>query len=239
MRYAPLLYLALALVLLWLPTGLCIGRRRRRELREPARDAQVGLPTLLATPWAWIDLIRAGCGSWLLVFNIALPDLLQVLHVPLVPNAPIPMQYQVGWIAFQLGSLLVAVWIQVMITGARRVRLAPLFFILGVALGLLSWKVYTFGGILGLTLTGMLGRWRAVFWIMPVTLTAAAALFRSLNALSALVPVLCLVPALLGVRPERPLAWLLSRRLNQPIRTEERRHRRHRRSTTAPAPKNP
>ncbi|HLP07119.1 MAG TPA: hypothetical protein VK178_03070 [Opitutaceae bacterium] len=234
MRYVPLLYLALALVLLWLPTGVCLGRRRRRELREPARDSQIGLPRLLASPWSWVDLLRAGFGSWLVVFQIPLLGLLQALHVSLAPNVQIPDHYQYGWIAFQLGSLLLGVWLQVMITGARHLRLAPLFFILGAAIGLLSWKVYVFGAALALALTGMLGNWRAVFWILPVTLAGAAALFRSLNALSVLLPVMCLIPALLGVRPERPLAWVLARASKQPATNPSRRRHRPRSASAEP-----
>ncbi len=238
MRYVPLLLLALALLLLWFPTGVGLGRRRRRELRDPARNTPISLLRILATPWTWLDLLRAGAGSWLLVFRIPLPELLAALHVELAPDLPIPVRYQVGWIAFQLGTLLLAVWIQVMITGGKRLRLAPLSFILGTALGLLSWKVYLFGGLLGLTLTGMLGNWRAVFWIMPATLAGAAGLFRSLNALTALLPVMCLIPALLGVRPERPLSWVVGRsRRASNGGTMRSRHRPP--STPAPQPRHP
>ncbi|MFT3831588.1 MAG: hypothetical protein QM691_17975 [Opitutaceae bacterium] len=237
MRSASLLYLALALVLLWVPTGVCLGRRRRRELREPAPDAHIALPRMLVSPWFWLDLLRGGFGAWLIVYRIPLAELLSALHLAAPGESPIPRQFQYGWIAFQLGALLLAVWLQVMLTGARYLRLAPLSFLLGAAVGLLSWKVYLFGGALALALTGMLGNWRAVFWIMPISLAAAAALFRSINALTALLPVMCLIPALLSVRSDRPLAWVLARRA-APASTDSRQRRRHLRAATV-APKRP
>ncbi len=218
------LYLALALVLLWLPLGLLLGRRRRRELSHPERSNLVTLPLLLRSPWAWVDLIRAGVGAWVLANRIFLPVV-----------GPVPKTTIYLAVGLQLAALLFSVWLQVMATGSRRLRLAPLFYLLGLTVVLLPWQASLFGVALGLTLTGMLGQWRVVFWIMPVCLGAACALFRSINFVSVAVPLAYLIPALLGVRPERPLAWVFSRSRGKSARTEEpREHRHHHHSRPRP-----
>lgn len=212
------LYLALALALLWLPTGLLLGRRRRRELRTTDRDNLVSLPGLMRSPWAWLDLARAGAGAWLLSTKIFLPTV-----------GPVAKQAVYIALAVQLGALLFGVWLQVMATGSRRLRLAPLFYLFGLTALLAPWQVSLFGVALALTLTGMLGQWRSVFWIMPVCLAAAAALFRSFGIMSVFMPILYLIPGLLGVRPERPLAWIFSRTRAPRLQREESSSRRHHR----------
>ncbi len=204
------LYLALALLLLWLPVGLLVGHRRRRELRKSDRDNVVSLPALMRSPWAWFDLFRAGAGAWLVSTKIFLP-----------PTGPVSKQAVYIALAVQLCALLFGVWLQVMATGSRRLRLAPLFYLFGLTALLAPWQVSLFGVALAVTLTGMLGQWRSVFWIMPVCLAAAAALFRSFGIMSIFMPILYLVPGLLGVRPERPLAWICSRAGIRRLRVED------------------
>lgn len=226
MRVDPL-YLSLALVLLWLPLALLLGRRRRRELRNPAGSALVTLPALLASPWSWLDLIRAAGGTWLLAHKVLLP-----------PTAPLRTIDVLAGLLVQMLPLIPAVWIQVMLTGSRRLRLAPLFFAIGIAAIILPWQVSIFGGVLAFTLTGMLRRWRVIFWIMPVCLVGTAALFRMVSIACVLVPLLFVLPALLGVRPERPLSWVFNRaRALDPKdghRSDRRRRRRSRHTDARP-----
>ncbi len=222
------LYLSLAVVFLWLPLAALLGRRVRRELRNPARGSLVTLPALLRSPWAWFDLLRAGGGLWLLLHHVVLPAL---------PTDKPPTQTMIWALRVAVPvALLLGVWIQTMITGSRRLRLAPLFYLLGITVVLLRWQVWLFGGLLGFTLTAMLRRWQLVFWLLPATLIAAAALFRMLDLSVAIVAVLYVLPGLLGLRPQRPLAWIFSQAHAFQVEKDkpQRRHHRHdRRSSGA------
>ncbi len=231
MQLAPF-YLALSLLLLLLPTALFLGRRRRHSLRSSAQNELVTLPTLLTCVWSWVDLARAAGGGWLLTNKVVLP-----------PTTVLQIWEVVLGLVIQLGPLLLGAWLQIMLTGSRRLRLAPLFYLLGLTVAVLPWQVWLFGGLLGMTLTGMLRRWRAVFWIMPCSLLGAAVLFRSISFATLLVPVLYLLTSLLGIRPDRPLAWVTAPPKEFSVRQERRRHeRRSRRSvsvTTSPSPPPP
>lgn len=212
------LFLTLAVVLLWLPLAALLGRRVRRELRNPARGSLVTLPALLCSPWAWFDLLRAGGGMWLLIH--------QVVPKSLPTDTP-PSQTAIWALRVAVPcALLLGAWSQTMLTGSRRLRLAPLFYLFGITVVLLPWQISLFGGVLGFTLTAMLRRWQLVFWLLPATLLAAAALFRMLNLAVALIAVLYVLPGLLGLRPERPLAWVFSQARS--FRVDDQKPRRHR-----------
>jgi hypothetical protein len=208
------LHLLLALVLLWLPLALLLGRRRRRDLRNPGRSMLVTLPALLTSPWAWFDMVRACAGAWLLLRQV----------VELLPRAK-PSLYEV--MGAQLGVLLVGVWIQIMATGSRRLRLAPLFYLLGITIALVPWQVSLFGGLLGLILTCMLRRWYLAFWLMPVTLLAATALFGTHEPAVGMTLVLFGLVALISVQPERRLSWVFAEPDGYSVEEQPRR-RRHR-----------
>ena len=197
MRIDPL-YLALAIVLLWLPTALFLGRRRRRELRIPDRETGLTIPALLASAWSWIDLLRAGAGAWILVELAIRP--------PLLSGAPTLCSI------LHVAALGLGVWSQTMLTGSLRLRLAPLCYLVGLSVVLLPWQVSLFGGVLGLTLAAMMGQWLMAFWILPVTLVAASVLFQKTGMLNLLLPAVYLITAILGVRPERPIAWVYARK---------------------------
>lgn len=218
MRIATL-YLALALALLWFPTAFFLGRRRRRELRNPTRSDLITLPSLLCSPFSWIDLFRAAGGTLILTHLAVIP-----------PNRALtPVESAIGLAIFAL-PLVISSWVQTMVTGSRWLRLAPLFFLLGIAATALPWEVVLFGSLLGLTLTGMLGRWRFVFWILPACLIAASVLFRQIGIPSLLVPILFGIPALLDLNPNRPLAWVSARPDAWGIGKTEKNKRRRRRS---------
>jgi len=197
MRIEPL-YLALAIVLLWLPTALFLGRRRRRELRVPDRESGLTILSLLASVWSWIDLLRAGAGAWILVYLAIRPPLLSG------PSTLCSI--------LQVAVLGLGVWSQTMLTGSFRLRLAPLCYLVGLSVALLPWQVSLFGGVLGLTLAAMMSQWIMAFWILPVTLVAASVLFQKTGMLNLLLPAVYLVAAILSVRPERPIAWVYSRK---------------------------
>jgi hypothetical protein len=220
-------YLLLALVLLWLPLALLLGRHRRRELRNPARGALVTLPSLLRSPWAWFDLLRAGGAVWVM---------LHLIQLPLLPtDKPQSHHASLVLVGGQLLALALGVWIQTMGTGSRRLRLAPLFYLLGITIALLPWQVWLFGGALGLALTGMLRRWQVVFWLLPASLLAMAALFRTLELKVAFVAALYVLPGLLGLRHERPLSWVFTPVRDIPVEEKQpRRRRRHRNENGGP-----
>lgn len=214
-------FLLLALALLWLPPALLLNRHRRRELRNPARGALVNLPALLRSPWTWFDLLRAG-GAVLVIRKLA--------FLPLRPTDPPPSPVAtLLLVGGPLLALALGVWIQTMVTGSRRLRLAPLFYLLGATVALLPWQVGLFGGALGLALTGMLRRWHLAFWLLPASLLAMAALFRLLGLPVAFIAALYVLPGLLGLRPERPLSWVFTpaRTFSEEEAQPRRRRRRH------------
>lgn len=200
MRIA-LLFLAPAILLLWLPTALLIGRRRRRNLRGSKRNAAVALPALLRSSWSWVDFLRAALGAWLLA-NLAI----------LPPTEPDSSTGRILCPFLVLGVLFAGVVAQTLLTGSRHLRIAPLFYLVGLAAGVLPWQLSVFGGLLGLSLAGMTGQWILSFWIMPLSLGGAAMLFRQLAPMNILMPALFLVPAILGAHPLHPLKWIYARK---------------------------
>jgi hypothetical protein len=199
MRIA-LLLLAPALVLLWLPTALLIGRRRRRNLRVIKHSDGVSLSGLLRSTWAWVDFFRAALGAWLLV-NLAISP----------PTDPASGSGRILCTFLVLGILFAGVVLQTMLTGSRHLRIAPLFYLVGIAAALLPWQLSVFGGLLGFSLSGMTGQWILSFWIMPLSLGATAMLFRQFAPMNILMPALFLVPAILGIHPMHPLSWIYAR----------------------------
>jgi len=222
-------YLLLALTLLWLPPALLLNRSRRRELRNPARGALVNLPALLRSPWAWFDLVRASGALWVIQHLVQLP--------PLPTDQPPSPTAALLFLGGQLFALAVGVWIQTMVTGSRRLRLAPFFYLLGATSVFLPWQVALFGGALGLALTGMLRRWHLAFWLMPASLLAMAALFRQLGPPVAFVGALYVLPGLLGLHPERPLSWMFTPDRSFPAEEGQPRRRRRRHGNAGSGPK--
>lgn len=200
MRIAPL-FLALALILLWWPTALLIGQRRRGKLHASERNAAGAIPGILRSFCSWLDLARASAGSWLLANHAVLPLFSSETAVG-----------QNLRTAVVLSVLFVGALSQTLISGSRRVRLAPLSYLVGIACALLPWQVSTFGIALGITLAGMLRYWFLLFWLLPLSLGAMAALYGQLAVSTLLVPVLFLVPGILGLHPNHPLAWLYDRK---------------------------
>ena len=202
MRIDPL-SLLLALVLLWIPTALFIGRRRRHNLCvSDRRRTGVTFLGLLYSVWTWVDLTRAGLGAWVLANLAVLPPL---------PTEPSSGTGRHLCTVIVLGVLFLGVWSQTMLTGSRHLRLAPLGYLVGIAAAMLPWQIAVFGIMLGLCLTGMTGYWILSFWILPITLGAFVALFRQLGLINILVPPLFLIPAIMGVRPNFPLSWIYAR----------------------------
>ena len=108
------LYLALTVALLWFPLALLLSRRMRRELRDSARKELVTLPALLRSPWAWIDLLRTTAAMGLLIYFV----------LPRFTPAEPTRADNLLLLGARLLPPLVGVWIQTMITGSRRLRLA-------------------------------------------------------------------------------------------------------------------
>jgi|GEM_PF-5726864 len=205
MRIAPL-FLALALILLWCPTALFIGHRRRGTLHASERNASGAFPGILRSFWSWLDLARATAGSWILAHHAVQP------MFPSEPGLGQTLRTAVVFSVLLLGTLS-----QTLLTGSRRVRLAPLGYLVGIACALLPWQISTFGLALGITLAGMLRYWFLLFGLLPLSLGAMAALYGQLAIGTLLVPVLFLVPGILGVHPDHPLTWLYDRK---PVSTE-------------------
>jgi len=200
MRIAPL-YLALALILLWWPTALLIGQRRRGKLHASERNASGAIPGVLRSFWFWLDLARASAGAWIMANRAVLP---------LISSEPAVGQNLRTAIVFSV--LLLGVISQTLLSGSRRVRLAPLSYLVGIACVLLPWQVSTFGIALGITLAGMLRYWFLLFWLLPLALGAMAALYGQLAIGTLLVPVLYIIPGILGLHPDHPLTWLYDRK---------------------------
>jgi hypothetical protein len=193
-------FLIAAIVLLCAPLGLVIGRRRRKALVEREHHSLVSLPDLLISPWSWLDLARALGASWMLLYKVVVPG-----STPMRPT-----EMLLGAVV-QIAPLVVGTVLQIVVTGSLRVRLAPLFYIIGITVLMVSWPVALFGLLLGLALTGMLRHWRLIFWLMPPCLMGAAMLFHE-NAINAgLVALLYFLPALLSLNPGVKLVWAVFR----------------------------
>lgn len=214
-------FTALALALLWLPTGICLSRHRRHKLLSPERNLQISAIGMLASVWSWVDLLRAWAGAWYLGRFVQVADLAQAFGHEITEENPLPPHWAAIWQVFLLGAFSLGVWHQVMLTGSRHLRLAPLFYLLGLGAGLLPWNVALFGSVLGLALTGLVGNRAFTFWLMPVAIAGIAVLYRTIGLYSALVPALYGLVAFLGLRPNHPLAWLMALRFAHQIRLEE------------------
>lgn len=191
----PLLLAAMAL--LWLPLVWFVGPVLRKKLTFAERNESVTILHLLASPWSWVDLARSGAGAWLLT--------VLAVRVPETGGSPYP--------ALAIKVVIVAVgtvW-QMFATHDVRVRVAPLFYIVGIAAGLAPWPVAVFGGALGLTLAGLIGRPWTAFLLLPVAYAGAAHFFGGLVPLHLVPALLCLLPLAYCVQGERPLSWLATR----------------------------
>lgn len=192
----PLLLAAMAL--LWLPLVWFVGPVLRKKLTFAERNQSVTILHLLASPWSWVDLVRTGAGAWVLTG--------MAVQVPEVRDAsPYP--------ALAIEAVIIAVGAvsQMYATRDVRVRVAPLFYTIGIAAGVAPWQVAVFGGALGLTLAGMIGRPWTAFLLLPVAFVGAAFFFGGLVPLHLVPALLCLLPLAYCVQGERPLSWLVTR----------------------------
>ena len=157
-------FLGIALLLLWLPRQwLRFGqlgsrsRGRRQKAWTPKRDREPGEISVrfgeeFTKPRNWIDLLRAGVGSYALcgcVFTLS-------------ADANLPVRNSLFWL--QASFLFVGFLIQILRSEVKVTLFAPLFYLQGLAIGLLGWS----NALLAIT---------AIWAINPVLPSAAIFLF--------------------------------------------------------------
>lgn len=208
MRHLAISWLPLlaAVLVLWTPLVLFVGRRLRRKLTFPERNYCVGMNHLLLSPWSWLDLLRAGAGAWVLVHvAIKVAVIKQTVGGRVFDHTnPYPA------LGLQVAILGIGVLLQLFATGNALIRVAPLFYLLGIALGVAPWEMAVFGGLLALTIGGLV-RWPlGVFLFLPVCYAGFAFLFRQLSPLYLVPAALSGFAFVCSLLIDRPLAWLVT-----------------------------
>ncbi len=208
MRYIAInwLYLILSTVVLWTPLVLFVGRRLRKKLTYPERNYCVGMNHLLLSPWSWLDLLRSGAAAWVLVhLAVKVTVIKQTVALRVIDQTnPYPA------LGLQVAILGIGVLLQVFATGNVLIRVAPLFYLMGVAIGVAPWQMAVFGGLLALTIGGLV-RWPlGVFLFLPVCYAGFAYLFKQLSPLYLVPAALSGTAFVCSMLIDRPLAWLVT-----------------------------
>lgn len=192
------LSLALALVLLWTPVMLFVRQSMRDRLKNPIRNRSATIGRMLLTPLNWIDLARAAGGVWVL----------RELAITIEPGisglgAPVFL-VQAGVLA--IGVLFQSIW-----HDEELIVLGPLFYIAGATGLLVSWQVGLFSILLGVTLAQMFSRLSWMFTIVPVLSVVFARLFGGIGVPLAVAAGLYLLPLLIAIGGQTPVALMHSR----------------------------
>jgi hypothetical protein len=228
------LYLFLAIALLFTPISLPLGEQRRHFLRHKSHEVLLTLPNLLGSPWNWVELIRSAVGTWILCY-LALPG----------PNAGPPALVASPEAILSAALLVSAVVIQVFVTGSRRLRLNPMFYLLGMSAAILPWSAALFGGMLAIVFTGMMRRWKLFYLFLVPCLLGASLVFETAPTTIGFMSLLLLPPTItscfsrMALPVFSPIKWLSKRKSKRrlyafdPVHdvTEKRERREQRRQT--------
>lgn len=175
-------YLFFALVLLWLPRQwLRAGghvKPSRRRFRSAIRDSNprnqrqpddraIWLREELVKGRNYFDLLRGSIGSWSVMnFCFSLP-----------PVAGAPSSGRWALLGLQAGIFVVAVLIQMIRWSGRISLFAPIFFLMGLTVGVCSWQVALFAAVLVWALNGALPNPEAFLFVQTIALAGFSALF--------------------------------------------------------------
>jgi len=192
------LSLAIALVLLWTPVMLFVRESMRDRLKNPIRNRSATIGRMLLTPLNWIDLARAAGGVWVL------RELAITVDPGVTGVATLVLFVQAGVLA--IGVLFQTIWHE-----EELIVLGPLFYIAGATVLLVSWQVGLFSVLLGVTLAQMFSRLSWMFTLVPVLSVVFAKLFGGIGITLAVAGGLYLLPLLIAVGAQTPVALMHSR----------------------------
>jgi hypothetical protein len=190
--------LALALLLLWTPVMLFVRQSMRDRLKNPIRNRSATIGRMILTPLNWVDLARAAGGVWVL------RELAITVEPGVTGLGTLVLLIQAGVLA--IGVLFQTVW-----HDEELIILGPVFYIAGATVLLVSWQVGLFSILLGVTLAQMLSRLSWMFIIVPVLSVVFARLFGGIGIALAVAGGLYLLPLLIAIGAQTPVALMHSR----------------------------
>ena len=210
-------YLIVSLLLLWLPrpwlhAGLHVIRSRHRSrsaiedsnprnLRQPG-DRSIWLREELVKGRNYFDLLRGSIGSWS-VMNFC-------FSLPPASGAPSSDRWMV--FALQTGVFLVAVLIQMIRWNGRIALIAPIFFLLGLTVGVCSWQVALYAAVLVWALNSALPNPEAFLFVQAVALAGFSALFLGTITVRTLLGAsLIFLPVIISLLAREPLMLKIKR----------------------------
>jgi len=187
--------LALAIMLLWTPLMVFVRPSMRERLKNPIRNRSATIGRMVLTPINWIDMIRAGAGVWVLreLAITAEPGVLGLGTLLIVVLSAI----------LSIGILSQSVW-----HDEELIVIGPLFYLAGITAILLPWPVGLFAILLGVTLAQMFSRLHWAFVIVPMLLGLFATAFGGIGLLLAVNCVLYVLPFLIAIGGETPVAFM-------------------------------
>jgi hypothetical protein len=192
------LSLALALVLLWTPVMLFVRQSMRDRLKNPIRNRSATIGRMILTPLNWIDMVRAAVGVWLL------RELAITIESGVTGVGMLVLPVHAG--ALAIGVLFQTIW-----HDEELIVLGPLFYLAGATVLLISWQVGLFSILLGVTLAQMFSRLSWIFTLVPVLFVVFATLFIGIGITLAVAAGLYLLPLLVAVGAQTPVAFMHSR----------------------------
>jgi MFS family permease len=204
-------YLFFALVLLWLPRqwlragGHVLPSRRRyrsairdsspHHQRQPD-DRSIWLREELVKGRNYFDLLRGSIGSWSVVnFCFFLP-----------PGADAASSGRWTLFALQAVIFVVAVLIQMIRWYGRISLFAPIFFLMGLTVGVCGWQVALFAGVLVWALNSALPNPEAFLFVQTIALAGFSALFLgTITAMTLLGAALVFLPVVVSLLTKEQL----------------------------------
>jgi hypothetical protein len=146
-----------AVVLLLAPLPLFFGKGV--ELRELERSWESVWMRALLLPWHWVDLVRAGTGTWLLMAAIGLTSTAEVM-----PGKTL--------LALAAGVLVVGAVVQAVACRADEVFFIPFVYVLAETAVLFPPLLAALALILAITAAFAFRSLAAFLWCLPVCLVA-------------------------------------------------------------------
>lgn len=189
------LSLALALLLLWTPIMLFVRQSMRDRLKNPIRNRSATIGRMILTPLNWIDMARAATGLWVL----------RELGVTIEPGV---LGLGMLMLLVYAGVLAIGVLFQTIWHDDELIIMGPIFYIAGATVLLVSWQVGLFAILLGVTLAQMFGRLSWLFTFVPFLFLVFAELFGGLGLSLAIAAGLYLLPMLIAVGAQTPVAFM-------------------------------
>ena len=189
------LSLALALLLLWTPIMVFVRHSMRDRLKNPIRNRSATIGRMILTPVNWIDFARAMAGVWVL----------RELGITLEPGV-----LGMGMLLMVVfaGVLGIGVLFQTIWHDEELIIVGPMFYLAGATAMLVPWQVVLFAVLLGVTLAQMFSRVAWMFTLVPFLFLVFAELFGGIGLSLAVAAGLYLIPLLIAVGAQTPIALM-------------------------------